>query len=323
MLSLAWGTVSIPLNEVLRIIAGQFHASSSASDTLWANIIWQVRLPHILTAILAGASLSVSGILMQTLFRNPLADPFALGIQSGASLGVALIILPTAALGFSSFLSFSGAFGQAFAAGLGAFSVMLLVMATAKRVAGMTTLLVLGLLIGYVVGAMVSLLVYFSPPTEIRAFAVWGLGSFSGTTWTQLAIFIPVAILGCAATIGIAKPLNALLLGDQYAQSLGVSVSFVRYVVIGLTSLLAGVVTAFCGPIAFIGIAVPHLCRTLFQSADHFVLLPAVMLMGAFLALLADLCAHLPASALPLNAILALLGAPVIAWMIFKNPQLG
>lgn len=318
-LSLSLGSVSIPTGEVINILLGGEPAKAA-----WGDILFKFRLPKALTAVLVGAALAVSGLQMQTLFRNPLADPFILGVSSGASLGVALIVLGTgagAALSFVSGLNALGDFSLAAAASLGAGSVLGAVLLISRRVQNSVTLLVMGLMFGYLTNAVVSLLIYFSQPERVQAFSLWSAGSFGGVTWSQMRVFFPVAALGLSLAFALQKPLNALLLGDDYARSLGLNVRRARFWVIVSASLLAGVSTAFCGPIWFVGVAVPHLARALFRTADHRILLPASLLMGAAFALLADVIAQMPGSqhVLPLNVVLSLFGVPVILWALNKK----
>lgn len=326
MLSLAVGSVRIPLDEIVSVLLG-----GDASKQAWATIVLKFRLPKALTAMLAGAALSVSGLQMQTLFRNPLAGPFVLGISSGASLGVALTVLlagVAVGLGGSTTLlagiSLAGDTSLALSAIAGSGLVLLLVMSVARRVQSGMTLLILGLMFGYTTSALVSVLIYFSVVERIQAYISWTFGSFGGVTWRQLQVMAPAILVGLAGGHLLMKPLNALLLGETYALSLGLNVRRVRLGIIGTSAVLAGVVTAFCGPIGFLGIAVPHLCRSLLHTSDHRLLLPAVSFMGATLALGADIVAGLPGSqlTLPLNAVTALLGAPVVIWVILRQRNL-
>lgn len=326
MLSLAVGSVRIPLDEIVSVLLG-----GDASKQAWATIVLKFRLPKALTAMLAGAALSVSGLQMQTLFRNPLAGPFVLGISSGASLGVALTVLlagVAVGLGGSTTLlagiSLAGDTSLALSAIAGSGLVLLLVMSVARRVQSGMTLLILGLMFGYTTSALVSVLIYFSVVERIQAYISWTFGSFGGVTWRQLQVMAPAILVGLAGGHLLMKPLNALLLGETYALSLGLNVRRVRLGIIGTSAVLAGVVTAFCGPIGFLGIAVPHLCRSLLHTSDHRLLLPAVTFMGATLALGADIVAGLPGSqlTLPLNAVTALLGAPVVIWVILRQRNL-
>jgi iron complex transport system permease protein len=318
MLNIMLGSVDIPLQEVVTTLLG-----GEPVRTAWRTIILDFRLPKALTAALAGAALAISGLQMQTLFRNPLADPFVMGINAGASLGVALVVLTVGTTGAAVLagLGLIGDFSLTFAAVIGAAIIMALVLLVARRVTSVTTLLVLGLMFGYATGAFVSLLMYFSIPERIQAFINWGFGSFGGVTWEQMGIFAPALFIGLVFAWTTAKPLNALLLGEDYARSMGVNVRQARMGIIAASALLAGAVTAFCGPIGFVGVAVPHLCRALFHTSDHRTLIPACVLMGALCALSADLAARTPGNdiILPLNAITALMGAPVVIWVILRR----
>ena len=321
LLSLAFGSVRIPLDNVVRILLG-----GTPDKATWADILFKFRLPKALTALLAGAALAVSGLQMQTLFRNPLADPYILGVSSGASLGVALVMLSVgaAATKVIGTLGLYGDLGLVVAASLGSMLVLGLVLAVAQRVQSTLTLLILGLMFGYLTSALVSLLIYFSLPERVQVFSLWSAGSFGGVTWSQQRVFAPVIVLGLLVAHLLPKSLNALLLGDIYARSLGVNVVQVRRWIILCASLLAGAATAFCGPIGFLGVAVPHLCRTLFNTADHRVLVPTSMVLGGTIALLADLLAQMPGSqaVLPVNVVTSLFGVPVIIWMLLRQQQL-
>lgn len=316
-LSLALGSVRIPLGDVGLILLGGTPARAT-----WRIIVWNFRLPKALTAVLAGSALAVSGLQMQTLFRNPLAGPFVLGINSGASLGVALVVLGAGAAGsaISGSLSLVGNVGIVLAASMGAAAVLFLVMLVSHRVDTMT-LLILGLLFGYATSAVVSILLYFSITEQIQAYLNWTFGTFGKVTWGQMQVMAPTILAAVAVAWLSAKPLNALLLGEAYARTMGLTVRRARFWVITSASLLAGTVTAFCGPIGFIGVAVPHLCRGLFATADHRILVPATILLGGIVALTADIIAQLPGSqvVLPLNSITSLIGAPVVAWVILRR----
>jgi len=321
--SLAFGSVSIPLPQVVHILLGG--APTRAS---WADILFQFRLPKALTALLVGAALSAAGLQMQTLFRNPLADPFILGVSSGASLGVALVLLGGGIhsnLSFIASLSILGSFTLAAAASLGAGLVLVAVLFLARRVQNTLILLVSGLMFGYLANAVVSLLIYFSQPERVQAMSLWAAGSFGGLTWTHMPVFVSMLLMGFLLAVAMIKPLNALLLGEEYARSLGLNVRRARIWIILSASLLAGASTAFCGPIWFIGVAVPHLARSLFRTADHRLLMPAVVLLGAGLALLADLLAQMPGSqrVLPLNVVMSLFGVPIVLWIILRPRAAG
>lgn len=318
LLSMVIGSVRIPLGDILTILVGGEPARAT-----WTTIIRDFRLPKALTAMLAGAALGISGLQMQTLFRNPLADSYVLGVSSGASLGVALVVLSVGTTGsiLMAGIGLLGDLGLAAAAFIGAALVLALVMLVASRVQSVMTLLILGLMFGYATSAVVSLLLYFSITERIQTYISWTFGSFGGVTWSQMSVFAPMVIVGLLSSLILSKPLNALLLGEAYARSMGLNVRRARLWIIVTTALLAGAVTAFCGPIAFLGIAVPHLCRGLFGTSDHRILIPGVVMLGGIAALIADLIAQVPGGQiiLPLNAVTALIGAPVVIWIILRR----
>ncbi len=319
LLDIALGSVHIPLTEVVNILLGK-----TASKSTWTSIVWKFRLPKALTAMFAGAALGVSGLQMQTLFKNPLAGPFVLGISSGASLGVALVLLGANLAGVGGFLASWGMFadlGLVVAASLGAGLVLGLVLFVSRRVADTMTLLILGLLFGYATSALVSILLHFSDAQQSQAYLSWTFGSFAGVTWQQMPILAITVTCGLLVASLLSKPLNVLLVGESYAFTLGLNLQKTRFWIITNASILAGVVTAFCGAIAFLGVAVPHLCRSLFHTHDHRVLVPGVTLMGAILALMADLLSGLPGNqlVLPLNSVTALIGTPVVAGVILRR----
>lgn len=318
VLSLTLGSVHIPLDEVWRILTGE-----GSSRVAWDNIVLKFRLPKAITALLAGSALGISGLMMQTFFRNPLADPFILGISSGASLGVALVVLTAGTVGgvMLAGLGLSGDLLLVTAAAMGAGIAMMVVLLVARSVRNNMTLLILGLMFGYLTGAFVSLLMHFSMIERIQAYINWTFGSFSGVTWSQMVLFMPLILIGLGGALVLSKTLNALLLGEQYAQSMGLNVKQARLKVIVITAILTGVTTAFCGPIGFIGVAVPHIARNLLQTADHRWLTPATLLIGAIVALLASFIAELPGSqiVLPLNAVTALMGAPIVMSVILRQ----
>lgn len=320
-LGLAAGSVSIPLGEAAGSLIGR-----PASDPVWDGIIRQIRLPRCLAAVLAGAALAVSGLEMQTLFRNPLAGPYSMGISSGALLGVALAVLAGAAAGsgLPGFLAMRGLWteiGVAGSAVAGAAGVMVMVLLFSRRIRSNTILLILGLMFGQMASALISVLLAFSTAEQIRAFTFWTFGSYAGVTWGQMPVLSAGVAAGILLAMYCAKPLNALLLGWSYARSLGVPVQSTRFLLLASSSLLAGSVTAYCGPIAFLGLAVPHLCRGLFRTADHRILIPSCILLGASLSLAADLATRLPGGGmgLPLNAVTALMGAPVVVWVLLRR----
>ncbi|MEA5485253.1 MULTISPECIES: iron ABC transporter permease [Pseudanabaena] len=310
--SLVVGSVWIPLPDLVKIILHQ------SPETGWAQIFWQFRLPKALTAIFCGAALAVSGLQMQVLFGNPLAGPFVLGVSSGASLGVAIAILATEALGQVS--AVLGSESTLVAACIGAAFSMGLVAIASKFVQNSTTLLVLGLMMGYGVGAVVNILLYFSSPERVQSYINWTFGSFAGVTVARLPMLCGAISLGLLLAIAAIKPLNTMLLGEMQARSLGTQISKLRLGIVINVALLAGTVTAFCGPIAFLGVAVPHLCRALFRSTDCRIILPATILVGANLAIAADLVTQLPnKTLLPLNSVTSLLGAPIVVWTILRR----
>jgi iron complex transport system permease protein len=319
LLDIALGSVQIPIGEVVKVLLG-----GEAERVSWTNIIFKFRLPKAITATLAGAALGVSGLQMQTIFRNPLAGPFVLGISSGASLGVAIVVLTANFAGIGAIFQTMGILGDlglVIASSFGAAAVLGLVLLVSHRVQDTMTLLILGLLFGYATSALVSILLQFSDSQKIQAYLQWTFGSFAGVTWRQMPILVSVVLLGLVVAAVLSKPLNVLLVGESYALTLGLNLERTRFWIITSASILAGVITAFCGPIAFLGVAVPHLCRSLFNSCDHRILVPAVTIMGAIMALIADLMCVLPGNqtVLPLNSVTALIGTPVVSWVILRR----
>ena len=317
--SLAFGSTSVPIGRVVEVLLG----TSTDRDGA-AVVVEAIRLPRSLAALLAGAALGIAGLQMQTLFRNPLADPFALGISSGASLGVAIVVLGSGTSVAAAFGTSTGLRGDALligAAVAGALAVLVLVLVVSSRVSHPTTVLILGLMFGYAASAIVTVLVGMSSPERLMQLAQWGFGSFSGVTWQRLRLFAPLTTAGVALAIVMTKQLNALLLGENYARSMGVSVRRARLLTMLGASVLGAVVTAFCGPIAFLGIAVPHLCRGLLGTSNHRVLVPAVVLMGGAVALVAQVVSLAPGSAgvLPLNAVTSIIGAPVVVAVLLRS----
>ena len=281
------------------------------------NILHAIRLPKAITAILAGSALSVSGLIMQTLFRNPLAGPYTLGVSSGASLGVALLTMVGGFL--SSFTFHFSFFTLPIAAVIGASLVLLLVMAVSRKVTSNVSLLIVGMMFGSIAGALVSLLQNFANPDSLKLFIVWTLGSLSSVSWSDMQLLVAIIALGVLFVLMALKPLNGLLLGEDYARGLGIHVQRTRLYIVLATGLLAGGVTAFCGPIAFIGVAVPHIARGLFQTSNHRVTVPASALIGACLLLVCDVLCSLTVYPLPVSTVSALFGAPIIIWIIMKN----
>lgn len=318
--SLSFGSVRIPTGDVLNVLTGH-----EASRMVYEKIILNIRLPKAITAILAGAALSLAGLQMQTVFRNPLADPFVLGVNSGSSLGVAIVIL-TLGSGSAAMLSgfgLAGNYAIVIAASIGAGVVLSLIMILSARV-DIMTLLIMGLMIGYATGAIVNILMFFSMPERLQAFFSWTFGNFGTVTWSQMKAFVPAVVIGLIMCLISAKVMNAFLLGESYARSLGVNIIFWRTWILISASLLTGAVTGFCGPIGFIGVAVPHLSRSLLHTSDHRILFPSVLFVGGLLALTADFISQVPGSSivLPLNSITALMGAPVIIWILLRKRNL-
>ncbi|NCB06696.1 MAG: iron ABC transporter permease [Bacteroidia bacterium] len=312
------GSVVVPVKQIFLA----FFPTAETSET-FQTIVIDFRMPKAITAVLTGAALSVSGLQMQTVFRNPLAGPYVLGISAGASLGVALFVL-----GFSSVLSFgvvsvTGAWSLAVVAWLGSFLVMLLVLYVSARVNDIMTILILGILFTAAVSSVVSILQYFSSESMLKAFVIWTMGSLGSVTRSQLSVMAPAIVAGTVLALLKIKDLNAFLLGENYARSLGVQLTRSRILIFLSTSLLAGTVTAFCGPIGFIGIAVPHICRVIFKTSDHLVLMPAVIISGGIVMLFSDIVSQLPGmqTTLPINSVTSIIGIPIIIWMIIKNKK--
>ncbi|MEX0288423.1 MAG: FecCD family ABC transporter permease [Flavobacteriaceae bacterium] len=319
MINISLGSISIPFQDVLSIILGDTEKSDS-----WQYIIWNYRVPKAFTAILVGSGLALSGLLMQTLFRNPLAGPFVLGISSGASLGAALLIMGGGFLSAWFTISFVNDVSLAIAASAGSFLVLLAVMAMATKIKDTMALLIIGLMFGSITAAVVTVLSYFTNAEKLQQYIYWSFGSVGNLSWSQLLLLFTIIFLGIILSIISIKPLNALLLGENYARSLGVPMKRSRYLIILATGLLAGSVTAFAGPIAFVGLAVPHLTRQIFDTTNHKILVPAVLIYGAILLLLCDTLAQLPGSAqvLPINAITSLVGAPVVIWILVRKKKM-
>ena len=318
LLNLLLGSVDIPLRSVCRILAG-----GTDESVVWQNIVWKSRVPQALTALVAGAGLSVSGLQMQTVFRNPLADPSVLGVSSGASLGVAMVVLLSGAVGgvALSRLGYLGEVALSLAAIVGAMSVMALIVYVSMKVRGNVTLLIIGVMIGYVANAVIGVLKFFSVEEDIRAYVIWGLGSFARVSGDQMLLFVGIMAVLLPLSFLLIKTMNLLLLGNGYARNLGLNIRRARLLVIFCSGVLVAIVTAYCGPIMFLGLAVPHLCRAIFRSSDHRVLMPATLLTGAALALVCNLIARMPGfeGALPVNSVTALIGAPVVASVLFRR----
>ena len=318
LLNLLLGSVPIPLRAICEILFG-----SEEQPVVWQNILWKSRVPQALTALVAGAALSVSGLQMQTVFRNPLADPSVLGVSSGASLGVAFVVLLSGAVGgvALSHLGYLGEVALSLAAILGSLSVLALIVFVSSKVKGNVTLLIIGVMIGYVANAIIGVLKFFSVEEDIRAYVIWGLGSFARVSGDQMLLFVTLMVILIPLSFLLIKTMNLLLLGSNYARNLGLNIHRARLLVILSAGILVAIVTAYCGPIMFIGLAVPHLARAIFRSSDHRVLMPATVLIGATLALACNLIARMPGfeGALPLNSVTALIGAPVVASVLFRK----
>ncbi len=312
------GTINIPIASVWDIIMG-----GDGGSTVWENIIFKSRMPQTVTAIVAGAGLSISGLQMQTVFRNPLAGPSELGVSSGASLGVAFIILLSGRIAGGA-LSGMGIFGEvavSSAAIIGSLVVMAIILTISQYVRGNVTLLIIGVMIGYIATAVIGVLKFFSTDEDVHGYVIWGLGSFSKVSggnilpfMVMMAILVPISFL-------LIKSLNLMLLGDGYASSLGLNIKRARRLVIISACSITAIVTAYCGPIVFLGLAVPHLCRNIFSTSDHRVLMPAVTLMGSLLAMICNLVARMPGfeGALPINSVTALIGAPIVIYVLFER----
>lgn len=310
---IAVGSVNIPLRDIWATLTG------GECDAVTAKIIIDIRLIKAFVAILAGAALSVSGLQMQTLFRNPLAGPYVLGVSSGASLGVALFILGAPLLGFTASPLLT-TLGTAGAAWLGAAAILALVASVSRRIKDIMVILILGMMIGSAVSAIVQILQYLSNEEALKSFIVWTMGSLGDVTSSQLLLVAPAIIAGLIIAISVIKPMNMLLLGESYARTMGLNISRTRTLILLSTTLLAGTVTAFCGPIGFIGLAIPHVARILFRNADHRILLPAAALSGAIALLVCDIFSKL--LTLPVNTITALLGIPIVIWVVIKNKNI-
>ena len=311
--NLFYGSIDIPCREVLSILTG-----GNAQRDVWRVVVLETRLPQALTALLAGASISVAGLLLQTLFRNPLAGPEVLGVNSGAGLGVALVMLLTGGMSAFGIGGYLAVLGGAFA---GALFVIMIILLLATLLRNNMFLLIAGVAVSYMTSSAITLLNYFSTAEGVHSYMVWGMGSFGGVTMLQMPFFASVALMLLMVSLAMAKPLNALLLGDAYAVNLGVNVKAVRAVALCVTGLLTAVVTAFCGPVSFIGLAVPHIARLSMRSNNHRHLVPATIMLGGVVALLCNLVCQLPGESglLPLGAITPLIGAPVIIYVVIKN----
>lgn len=316
-LCLVTGSIRIPVADVLRILCGDDEGIKAS----WRYIVLESRLPQAITALLCGGALSVSGLMLQTAFRNPLADPSIFGISSGAGLGVALVMLLLGGSIGAGSVSLSGYMAIILAAFVGAMAVMAVIFFFSTVVKNNVMLLIIGIMIGYLSSSAISLLQFFATDEGVKSYMVWGMGSFGGVSMSHMPIFASVTLLGIVASLLLIKPLNALLLGDRYAENLGVSVYKVRNMLLVVTGLLTAITTAFCGPVSFIGLAVPHMARLLLHTDNHRVLMPATILSGSVVALLCNIVCFLPGDSgvIPLGAVTPLMGAPVIIYVISKG----
>lgn len=315
-LNLTTGSVQIPFADVLDILCGRFTGKES-----WEYIILENRLPQTLTAILCGASLSVCGLMLQTAFRNPLAGPDVFGISSGAGLGVALVMLLLGGTVSTSIFTVSGFLAILTAAFVGAIAVTALILFLSTLVRNSVLLLIVGIMVGYVSSSAVSLLNFFASEEGVKSYMVWGMGNFGGVSMDHIPLFSILCFIGIIASFLLVKPLNILLLGPQYAESLGISTRQIRNILLVVVGLLTAITTAFCGPISFIGLAIPHIARLLFRTENHQILLPGTVLSGAVIALLCNFICYLPGESgiIPLNAVTPLIGAPVIIYVIIQR----
>lgn len=315
-LNLTTGSVQIPFADVLDILCGRFTGKES-----WEYIILENRLPQTLTAILCGASLSVCGLMLQTAFRNPLAGPDVFGISSGAGLGVALVMLLLGGTVSTSIFTVSGFLAILTAAFIGAIAVTALILFLSTLVRNSVLLLIVGIMVGYVSSSAVSLLNFFASEESVKSYMVWGMGNFGGVSMNHIPLFSILCLIGIIASFLLVKPLNILLLGPQYAESLGISTRQIRNILLVVVGLLTAITTAFCGPISFIGLAIPHIARLLFRTENHQILLPGTVLSGAVIALLCNFICYLPGESgiIPLNAVTPLIGAPVIIYVIIQR----
>lgn len=317
VLDVVLGSVHMSLSDVWAALMGE-------GDEMTRTILLRFRLPKAAVAIAAGAALSASGLQMQTLFRNPLAGPFVLGISSGASLGVSLFLLGAPLLGISMATDLLRNIGIVGSAWVGAALILFVIMVVSARIKDIMAILILGMMFGSAATAFVDILQYLSPESALKSFVVWTMGSLGGVAAEQLWILIPVIIVGLVLSVLLIKPLNMLLLGENYARTMGLNIKIVRGIIFLSTIMLAGTITAFCGPIGFIGIAVPHVARMLLSDADHKVLMPASMMIGAVVMLLCDIISQMPGAdmTLPINTITALLGIPIVVVVIFRNRKI-
>lgn len=311
------GNAPISLQEAWAALVG------SSGDAIVDEIIRNYRFPKAITAVVAGISLSASGLLMQTLFRNPLAGPDVLGVSAGAGLGVALLTLLSGTVVYP-FVSSLGGMAQVIAAIAGAGLVLFLILGVSARIKDSVTILVLGMIFGYVASAVVTVLQSFADPDSLKVFVTWTFGSLGSVTWNKMPLLLAPVIPGIAMVFFLIKPLNSLLLGEHYAASTGLNIKRTRFIIIAIAAIVTGTVTAFTGPIAFVGVVIPHFARTLFGTVNHRTVLPATLLLGSLLMLVCDILSQIPIAnrTLPINAVTALFGAPMIVWIVLKRKRL-
>lgn len=319
IINISLGSIAIPLKDVFKSITG-----SIASKETWQYIIVNYRLPKAITAVLVGMGLATSGLLMQTLFRNPLAGPYVLGLSSGASLGVAMIILGASLLPVSVSAFLLSSYGIVLASSLGSFLVLLAVLAVSYRLKDTMAILIVGLMFGSLTSAVVNTLTYFSTAEELQKFTFWSLGSLGNLSWTAITILFIAVLIGLSLSLISIKSLDALLLGENYAKSMGLNYKKSRLLIILATSIMAGSITAFAGPIAFIGLAVPHIAKLVFQTSNHKILFWSTLLFGAIIMLICDSIAQVPGQdfSLPINAVTSLFGAPIVIWLLVRKKKM-
>ena len=318
VLDIFFGSLLIPFKTIMQVLTGTGNVNPE-----FKSIILDFRLPKAITAVMAGMALSISGLQMQTIFRNPLAGPFVLGISAGASLGVAILVLGFSSVFTLGLFTISGSWALVIVAWLGSALVLFLILAVSIRIKDILTILILGMLFGSASSALVNILQYFSNESMLKSFVIWTMGSLGSVTSSQLNVLIPSVLVGLVLSFFSVKSLDVMLLGEQYAKSMGLRVRNARFLVFTSTSILAGSITAFCGPIGFIGIAVPHIGRLLFKTARHKILIPSSLLIGSIVMLFSDIVSQMPGyeSTLPINSVTSLVGIPVIIWIILKNKK--
>ncbi|NHN27738.1 iron ABC transporter permease [Flavobacterium jejuense] len=320
LLNISLGSIKIPFKEVINCLLG-----NDASKSSWEYIILNFRLPKAITAILVGIALSISGLLMQTLFRNPLAGPYVLGLSSGASLGVAIVVLGAGILPLSISRVFTSSYGLVLASGIGSSLVLLAVLFVSQRLKDTMSILIVGLMFGSLTSAIVSVLSYFTTAEQLQKYTFWQMGSLGNLSWHDVSFLSIITFIGISLSFLVIKPLDALLLGEKYANSLGVNFKKTRYIILFATSILTGSITAFVGPIAFIGLAVPHIAKLLFQTSNHFILFWSTSLLGAIILLFCDIVAQFPGNdiTLPINAITSIIGAPIVVWLLVRKRRIS